>query len=870
MKRYPTVWFLVLLAAVLGFFFRQNFLPGIASFANDAPLGLMKAYSAVRWDYFLTGSWQHNVWLGGPALSTLPNFSHGLYLIGGAVFFAKFAAFLSMAFVGVAMWAFCRRLGFNPAASALPALAIALNGNLLSHATWGLGSRAATVGFALLALAAATPTATDRTGLRSWLRIVCAGFATGLTVMEGADVGAFFSLLVGIYVLCVAWLEPGSAASRLGKSALQLGLVVGCAVWISALALTSLIGTQIQGIAGMGEDAAARQARWEFVSGLSLPKLEVVRLAIPGIMGVRSISPGDELYWGNVGADIAPPRFNGGGEYAGVLVLIVAGWALARAISKSGRQPFTDRERKLIGFWGVVAVVSLLLSFGHYAPFYQVVFALPYLSTIRAPMKFLHVTHLSLLILFAYGLQGMARQYLEVAAGKKAISGATLGSWWRSAVGFERGWAYALAGLLAVAAAGALIYASYKPALVTHLSGLGFTGAGGLAMAAYSVREVFFFAVMMALSVLLLAWIAAGRFRGSASNWAMVALGALLVVDLGRAAAPFILHFNYQRRYEPNVVTDFLKQKPWEHRVAARPLPTMRSTFSAPQDSAWPALHNQWLENQMPFNEIQTLDIWQMPRRPELDEAYMKAFTPTTNFAIVSRLWDLTNTRYLLGARSVQGELDRMFADGQPVFKPVLGFDIGYKGGVAPVGGVTVDDLGAEPNPNGQYAVFENTRALPRAQLFTHWETITNDAASLARLTNPAFNPAASVVVASAPPGLAVASGTNSASAAIRTWTPKHITVQTDAAAPGVLLLNERWHPDWKVTVDGHPAELLRANFLMRGVAVPSGSHTVEFQYAPPMKMLWVTLSALGVALVLGAVLAWPRGLRPGQQNATA
>jgi len=136
---------------------------------------------------------------------------------------------------------------------------------------------------------------------------------------------------------------------------------------------------------------------------------------------------------------------------------------------------------------------------------------------------------------------------------------------------------------------------------------------------------------------------------------------------------------------------------------------------------------------------------------------------------------------------------------------------------------------------------------------------LTNETAALARLKDPAFD-LASTVVLSASPGPVSGIATNiPATATITRWSPTRSVIQTDSAAPGVLQLNERWHPDWKVTVDGHPTELLRANFAMRGVAVPAGPHTVEFSYHPGMKMLWVTLSALMVALALGIGLGRAR-----------
>lgn len=79
------------------------------------------------------------------------------------------------------------------------------------------------------------------------------------------------------------------------------------------------------------------------------------------------------------------------------------------------------------------------------------------------------------------------------------------------------------------------------------------------------------------------------------------------------------------------------------------------------------------------------------------------------------------------------------------------------------------------------------------------------------------------------------------------------ISVKTSAAA--VLLLNERWHPDWQVMVDGAPAKLLRANHLMRGVAVAAGEHRVVFRFVPPANTIYVSFAAIGIGLGLSGLL---------------
>jgi hypothetical protein len=91
-------------------------------------------------------------------------------------------------------------------------------------------------------------------------------------------------------------------------------------------------------------------------------------------------------------------------------------------------------------------------------------------------------------------------------------------------------------------------------------------------------------------------------------------------------------------------------------------------------------------------------------------------------------------------------------------------------------------------------------------------------------------------------------------------YAPKHIVLKCDAPAPSVLMLNDRFDPNWHVKVDGKPEALLHCNYIMRGVYLAPGAHTVEFRFQPPVGPLYVTLAAIGVGLVaLGFVIVTGR-----------
>ena len=164
------------------------------------------------------------------------------------------------------------------------------------------------------------------------------------------------------------------------------------------------------------------------------------------------------------------------------------------------------------------------------------------------------------------------------------------------------------------------------------------------------------------------------------------------------------------------------------------------------------------------------------------------------------------------------------------------------------------------PSPDGALALFEFTGALPRAQLYAHWQVATNDAAALQLLSDAAFDPHGTVLVAEGIPAPS-ADATNSApgTVEISSYSPRRIELRANATVPSVLLLNDRYDGDWQVSLDGQPARLLRANFIMRGTQVPAGQHTVVFEFHPSLTGLKISLAAIGLAVVLSVLLLFIR-----------
>ena len=79
--------------------------------------------------------------------------------------------------------------------------------------------------------------------------------------------------------------------------------------------------------------------------------------------------------------------------------------------------------------------------------------------------------------------------------------------------------------------------------------------------------------------------------------------------------------------------------------------------------------------------------------------------------------------------------------------------------------------------------------------------------------------------------------------------------------SPSYLLVSENWYKDWRATVDGDTAAVLRGDQSLITVPVGTGARTVELAFEPQDYRTGkrVTLGSLIVLVGMGAA---PRALR--------
>lgn len=163
---------------------------------------------------------------------------------------------------------------------------------------------------------------------------------------------------------------------------------------------------------------------------------------------------------------------------------------------------------------------------------------------------------------------------------------------------------------------------------------------------------------------------------------------------------------------------------------------------------------------------------------------------------------------------------------------------------------------------SGDVKIYENLAVLPRAYLAYHVTSVSTPEQALRFLRT--HYPVTGTLAADPLP-VVVEGGANLAAqpapgdqAELVTYAPERIAIRTRTAQPALLVLSDSFFPGWQATVDGAPAEIYPTNYLLRGVFLPAGEHTVLFTYQSTRWRVgsWLSLTFVVLCAVVGLV-AW-------------
>jgi len=170
--------------------------------------------------------------------------------------------------------------------------------------------------------------------------------------------------------------------------------------------------------------------------------------------------------------------------------------------------------------------------------------------------------------------------------------------------------------------------------------------------------------------------------------------------------------------------------------------------------------------------------------------------------------------------------------------------------------GLTVDDADfAQRHQSGSVTVYEHLDPFPRAFAVGGVRTFAASAEleeALAAASREELG-ATAFVLAEDWSGPTLDGGWPLSEAMVIEYGDDAVRIRVDAPAQALLVLTDSWDAGWAATVDGDPAEILRAYGTFRAVRIPAGASEVVFAYRPTET--YVGFGIMGVAA--SGLMAW-------------
>ena len=83
-------------------------------------------------------------------------------------------------------------------------------------------------------------------------------------------------------------------------------------------------------------------------------------------------------------------------------------------------------------------------------------------------------------------------------------------------------------------------------------------------------------------------------------------------------------------------------------------------------------------------------------------------------------------------------------------------------------------------------------------------------------------------------------------------YKPNYLKYSSQNSNDGFAVFSENYYRQgWQAFIDGVKAEHIRVNYVLRGMEIPSGEHTIEFKFDPQVIRTGSSI-ALGSSILLG------------------
>ncbi len=87
----------------------------------------------------------------------------------------------------------------------------------------------------------------------------------------------------------------------------------------------------------------------------------------------------------------------------------------------------------------------------------------------------------------------------------------------------------------------------------------------------------------------------------------------------------------------------------------------------------------------------------------------------------------------------------------------------------------------------------------------------------------------------------------------LTSYAPNKLTYHSESGNEQLVVFSDVWYgpnKGWQASIDGKPVDHIRANYLLRAMTIPAGSHEIVFEFNPPASLFF----AKNVSWILGSV----------------
>jgi hypothetical protein len=620
---------------------------------------------------------------------------------------------------------------------------------------------------------------------RSYTFAAGAGVVLALqTLPSHPQIILYILIVLGLYYLYSLLTRPRAEI----RPILTLSLIslTTVAVGMGLAAIQLIPAWQLKELSILSESGT-----YDFVTAYSLPPFRMFSFLFPNFLGNLVIG-----YKGE-------PYFEEHHGYAGILTLILAtlAWGQRR-----------DREAR---FFGLLALVSILLALGNATPLYRLLAYVPVYNYFRIPARWLYTLTLSLGLLAGFGLDYLTEQRQVRSMRTLSLGLVILGLFFTLTLPllfFYRKQAMAATSfILEHIYSGMAVYA--VRALIRYLPRFPDTPQTNLLARLFPplLNPILFFLLMSNTSALSIFFFVRKKIP---TRWFQVIAASLITFDLFMTGGTTINPVQEASYFDKRPSTALLEQNLGLARIYSPDREgtapqTLRGYFPMiyhiPEIGSWP-----WVVTSLPLRRY---------------GEFMEALRQNT------RLLNLAGVKYILTALEEPEEWWH-------------------------------NTLRKVHSEEGLH-IYENLDVMPRAFLVHQAEVPGSDEAILARLIDYDFD-LSSTVLLEDETALArlesMARGSfpseGKGKVEIVEYEANRVVIKTAASQAGFLFLSDVYYPGWRARLDGQEETVYRADYLFRAVMVPPGQHIVEFTFDPVAFKIGLAVAlATAAALVTAAIV---------------